>query len=199
MTETVFSEPGAGHLRAHAGEYLRSPGSTLAKGFHHLRARWALRSATAVGPLVRAYGHVHVLNRGELRVGARVRLFGMHYPTLLSVFDDGRLVIGDGTFVNYGADIAATTSVTIGRDCLIGTHCVVLDNDFHDLHDRELRPTGRPVVIEDGVWLGNRVVVLPGVTIGAGAVVGAGSVVTKDVPPKSVVAGNPARVIRGLS
>jgi len=198
MTDTASGGAASGHVRAHATEYLRSPGSTVGKAFHHLRARWALRHATAVGPLVRAYGRVYVRNSGELRVGARVRLVGRRYPTLISVFEGGRLEIGEGTFVNYGADLAATSCVTIGRDCLIGTHCVLLDNDFHDLHDRELRPAGRTVVIEDRVWLGNRVVVLPGVTIGTGSVVGAGSVVTKDVPPKSVVAGNPARVIRAL-
>ena len=68
--------------------------------------------------------------------------------------------------------------------------------------DPELRPQGwervSPITIEDGVWLGGSVVVCPGVTIGARSVVGAGSVVTKDVPPDVVVAGNPARVVRSL-
>ncbi len=62
--------------------------------------------------------------------------------------------------------------------------------------DRSLTPPSRPVILEDNVWLGNCAIVRPRVTIGRDAVVGAGAVVTKDVPPRTVVAGNPARVIK---
>jgi acetyltransferase-like isoleucine patch superfamily enzyme len=113
-------------------------------------------------------------------------------------FPGGRLEIGDGTMLNHGADVSATKSVAIGRDCLIGTHAIIIDNDFHDVFDKQHRPEARPVSIGDRVWIGNRVIVLPGVTIGDDAVVGAGSVVTSDVPSRSVVVGNPARVIRRL-
>ena len=111
----------------------------------------------------------------------------------------GRLEIGDRTMLNFGGDIGVTRSVTIGRDCLIGTHAIILDNDFHDALRRQDRPEAKPVRIGDRVWIGNRVIVLPGVTIGDDAVVGAGSVVTSDVAARSVVAGNPARVIRQLA
>ena len=131
-------------------------------------------------------------------IGARVQILARFAPSLLAVFDGGRLEIGDGTMVNFGADISATKSVTIGRDCLIGTHVTILDNDFHDLVERLRRPEGKPVRVGDRVWMGNRVIVLPGMTIGDDAVIGAGSVVTSDVPPRTVVAGNPARVLRQI-
>lgn len=81
--------------------------------------------------------------------------------------------------------------VTIGDSCVIGqssallTHCAIRG--------------ARPVVIEDEVWIGFNALILPGVTVGAQSVVGAGAVVTKDVPLRSIVAGNPARVLRSLT
>ena len=94
--------------------------------------------------------------------------------------------------------IAATGLVAIGAECLIGTHVSIIDNAFHDVVDRQQVPAPKPVVIGDNVWIGNRAIILPGVTIGDGAVVGAGSVVTRDVPDRTGVAGNPARVVREL-
>jgi acetyltransferase-like isoleucine patch superfamily enzyme len=175
---------------------LRQPVATLRKIGDWLSARWQLRTCTSVGAWTRVSGRVHVENRGELVIGARVQILARFAPSLLVVFDGGRLEIGDRTMVNFGADISATKSVTIGRDCLVGTHVTILDNDFHDLIDRQKRPAGKPVSIGDRVWLGNRVIVLPGVTIGDDAVVGAGAVVTSDIAARCVVAGNPARVIR---
>jgi maltose O-acetyltransferase len=77
---------------------------------------------------------------------------------------------------------------------------MLMDNDFHRIEpERRLeRPDSAPIVLEANVWLGARVIVTRGVTIGEGSVVGAGSVVTSDVPPRTVVAGVPARVIRTI-
>jgi maltose O-acetyltransferase len=95
-------------------------------------------------------------------------------------------------------DIAATGSIAIGANCMLGTHVSILDNDFHELHQRSRMPAPRPVVIEDGAWIGNRAIIMPGVTVGAGAAVGAGSVVIADVPPRTLAMGNPARIVREL-
>jgi acetyltransferase-like isoleucine patch superfamily enzyme len=73
-----------------------------------------------------------------------------------------------------------------------------MDNDQHDIANHTEVPQSEPVIIEDRVWIGSKVVILPGVRIGSRAVIGAGSIVTKDVPPRCVAAGNPARVIRRL-
>jgi acetyltransferase-like isoleucine patch superfamily enzyme len=75
----------------------------------------------------------------------------------------------------------------------------VMDNDQHDVVRHWELPPSDPVIIEDYVWIGSKVVILPGVRIGTGAVIGAGSIVTKDIPPRCVAAGNPARVLRHLT
>ena len=80
----------------------------------------------------------------------------------------------------------------IGADCSLGPYTNILDNDFHSIEDRRRIPESQPVLIGDNVWIGSRVIILPGITIGNDAVVGAGAVVTRDVPPRTVVAGNPA-------
>jgi acetyltransferase-like isoleucine patch superfamily enzyme len=180
-------------------EYLKSPLETWVKAVGWLNARWQMRTCTFVGPYTRVTGRLAVTNRGTLRVGARVRILSAPIRTVLYTLPGGVLEIGDRTFINYGADIAATGHVVIGSDCLIGTHVIIIDNDFHDISDRNLLPKARPVAIGSRVWIGNRVTILPGVTIGDGSVVGAGSVVTRDVPPGCVVAGNPARVVRELT
>jgi acetyltransferase-like isoleucine patch superfamily enzyme len=110
----------------------------------------------------------------------------------------GSLRIGDRTFINSGVSICAQSAVSIGSDCAIGNYSLIMDTDFHVPGDLLALPAAHPVVIEDGVWLGARVTVLKGVTIGEGAVVAAGAVVTKDVPPRTVVGGVPARIIRTL-
>ena len=113
------------------------------------------------------------------------------------MFKGGVLEIGDGTLVEHGTSIAATGSVRIGRNCRLGAHTMIIDNDFHEIERREVMPPARPIVIGDSVWLGNRTIVLPGVTVGSHAIVIAGSVLTRDVPPRARVGGNPARLMDG--
>ena len=179
-------------------EYARSPGRTWTKLSQWLSARWQLRACTKVGPWTRVVGRVSIQNHGTMIVGERVQLISHHARSVFTTFGGGRLVIGDRAFINYGVDIAATGLVAIGSDCLIGTHVSIIDNDFHGVTERLQVPASKPVIIGDNVWIGNRSIILPGVTIGEGAVVGAGSVVTRDVPARTVVAGNPARVLREL-
>lgn len=175
-----------------------SPGRTLRQGMHFLNARWQLRSCDHVGQWVRLYGRVHVRNDGRIAIGERVMFMGAPFPSILRTFKGGSVEIGDRTFINYGADICGVLRVRIGSDCLIGTQVSILDNDFHDVADHDRMPDSRAVEIGDGVWIGNRVIVLPGVTIGRGAAIGAGSVVTADVPERALAVGNPARVVKRL-
>ena len=179
-------------------EYAQSPRRTWTKATQWLSARWQLRDCTQVGPWTRVIGRVTVANHGTMIVGERVQIFGHHARSVFTTFAGGRLIIGDRAFINYGVDVAATGLVSIGADCLIGTHVSIIDNAFHGLMDRHEVPAPQPVIIGENVWIGNRAIILPGVTIGEGAVVGTGSVVTRDVPARTVVAGNPARVIREL-
>ena len=109
--------------------------------------------------------------------------------------------IGPRTFVNSGAVILDVGRVTVGADVQIGPNVQIL-TPTHPL-DPELRRSGaeaaEPIAIGDNVWLGGGVIVCPGVTIGRDTVVGAGSVVTRDLPPGVLAVGNPARVIRKLA
>ncbi len=109
------------------------------------------------------------------------------------------IIIGDGTIINNNTALVAMGSIRIGTDCRIGDSVAIYDCDFHEI-DPILRNRGpgpnMPVEIGDNVWLGSRVMVLKGVTIGANSVVGAGSIVTTSLPANCVAAGVPARVIR---
>ncbi len=112
----------------------------------------------------------------------------------------GRLKIGRHFFMNHYAIIDCHHSISIGDSVLIGPFCYIADYDHGTSRDLPIgaQPEGAAaaVVIGKDVWLGAGVIVLKGVTIGEGAVVGAGSVVTSDVEPFSVTAGNPARMLR---
>lgn len=173
----------------------RDPGAIRAVA----QARLRLRGATRLPLSVRLTGRARVENSGgRLEFGERVNIIGQIVPVEFAVHKGGRISIGDGTFINYGVSISAHELVSIGERCQIGQYTIIQDNDYHDLVDKGELPLSRPVVVEDRVWLGARVIVLRGVRIGHDAVVGAGSVVTRDVPPWTVVAGVPARVVRQI-
>ena len=165
-----------------------------------LRARWHLRGATSVGSRGRLRGRPSIVARGTLRIDERVQLVSDVARLELVVERGAELRIGARSLVNFGTSIVAHDRVTIGERCLIGTGCLIIDTPFHGVDpDRRLDPPPpKPITIGDNVWLAARVVVLPGVTIGDDAVVGVASVVTEDVPPRTLVAGVPAKVIREL-
>jgi acetyltransferase-like isoleucine patch superfamily enzyme len=108
-----------------------------------------------------------------------------------------RLTIGDRTRFGRDLTVACCGEITIGAD-VVGGDRILLADTYHDYRDpgtavsAQAMAEPRPLRIEDGAWLGTAVIVNRGLTIGAGAVVQHGSVVTKDVPPRTVVAGNPA-------
>ncbi len=135
--------------------------------------------------------------------------------------EKGSIAIGNHTYVGGGAFISRS-SITIGNNVTIAWGGAVYDHDSHSLNyldrrkdiDDELcdirnernfienkdwtNVNTKPIVINDDAWIGMNVIILKGVTIGKGAIVGAGSVVTKDVPAWTVVAGNPAKVVKNL-
>jgi acetyltransferase-like isoleucine patch superfamily enzyme len=160
-----------------------------------LNARFRLRAARLTGRIT-LRGRPHVVNDGTMSFGDRVRLDSSIATLELVTLAGGHLEVGNNVFINHGSSIVSSAHVKIGDDCLIGTHVMVMDCDFHRVEDKAWDTTGRPIVIEDRVWLGNHSIVLKGVTVGHDAVVAAGAVVTKDVTPRTVVAGNPARVVR---
>jgi len=176
------------YLRCHPGVELR--GWITVTG----RVRWKLdpRGRTLIHPGVRVHS------------GPRVNGYGGHRPTIIWVLPGGRLTLGPGTGVS-GSTIVCQDEVTLGANVMVGGGSEIVDTDFHPLdptararHDAAAVATGA-VRIGDHVWIGGRVLVLKGVTIGDCAVIGAGAVVTRSVPASEVWAGNPARAIRGAS
>jgi maltose O-acetyltransferase len=164
------------------------------------RAQWHLRAATRVPFSVRLDGRLLIRNNGTITFGDRVLLASRAALQEFRCGPGAVIELGSGTFVNHGTSIVSCESVRIGRECRIGTYCLIADNQLYRLEPerRNERPESRPITIEDHVWIAARVIVLPGVTIGAGSVVAAGSVVTHDVPPRTLVAGVPARAVRSL-
>lgn len=104
------------------------------------------------------------------------------------------LDVGKNTVINEGCRFDSRGGITIGENVSISSEVVILTAD-HDPMSPEFRYRERPVTIEDHVWIGTRAIVLPGVTIGRGAVVAAGAVVTRNVPSLEIVAGVPARSV----
>jgi maltose O-acetyltransferase len=130
---------------------------------------------------------------GELGEGSEIK------PPLRCDYGS-RIRVGARTFVNYGLVALDVASIEIGDDVQIGPNVQLL-TPTHPIDPDARRAkweAAEPIVIEANVWLGGGVIVLPGVTIGENTVVGAGSIVTKDLAPNVVAAGNPARVVRSL-
>lgn len=112
---------------------------------------------------------------------------------------DSLVSLGNNSGIGVNAFIAS--HVDIGNDVMMGPDCIILTSN-HGFDNRSIpmwqqkSSSPRPVVIEDDVWIGTRVIILPGVHIGKGSIIAAGSVVTHNVEPYSIVGGNPAKLIR---
>jgi acetyltransferase-like isoleucine patch superfamily enzyme len=130
----------------------------------------------------------------------RLREFGWVQVTSHLNHPGHGLAVGDDTYIGPHAVLGAGGGITIGRNVMLGAYVQILAED-HAFGDpaRDIDRQGvtrQGIAVGDGCWLGNGVIVLDGVRIGEHSVVGAGSVVTRDLPPHSVAVGNPARIIR---
>lgn len=180
-----------------------------AQAFEHARTlrdrcfTLAMRSSFAqLGARSRLSLPVQLVGAKRISIGSHVYLGPGCW--LLTHEPAGRLEIGDGTSIAGWCVLSAALDVRIGRKVLFARNVYIADHrhGFGDPHtailDQPIEDL-RPVVVEDGAWLGQNVVLLPGVTVGRGAVVGANSVIREDVPPRCVVAGSPGRVVRRLA
>ena len=151
-------------------------------------------------------------HKGSVSIGDGTHVKG----ELVTFAHGGRIDIGHNCYVGENSRVWSALQVTIGDRVLIAHNVNIVDNNTHPLsarsrheHYMEIISRGFPIdnryelkersiLIEDDVWIGMGSIVLPGCKLGRGAIVGAGSVVTKDVPPYTIVAGNTAKIIREI-
>jgi acetyltransferase-like isoleucine patch superfamily enzyme/acyl carrier protein len=160
----------------------------------------------SIGNWVSLGRHAKILMQTDFS-GSRA-MIEQHYPNVAHDFNprifgprDPALKIGDGTFIGDHVFISCALSIEIGKHVVFSDRVFLSDSNHHyenpDLPILlQANTLGHPIVIEDHAWIGINAVILEGVTIGRHSIVSASSVVTSDVPPFSVVAGNPARVVR---
>ncbi|MGI8414275.1 MAG: acyltransferase [Solirubrobacteraceae bacterium] len=168
--------------------------------WNRARIHWELmrRGAFARWPV---HGNVlEALREGRLEIGPRTLLEPHVWITAPA---PARIRIGEGTFLNLNVMIAALELVEIGDHCMFANGCVITDSDHRFDDPREPVPwqgfTSRgPTRVGDNVWCGAHVVITSGVSIGERCVIGANSVVRTDIPPFSVAAGAPAKVLRAI-
>jgi acetyltransferase-like isoleucine patch superfamily enzyme len=136
----------------------------------------------------------------SLRSSTRSNPLGPNHPVILCTWQASAALEIGAHFGMTGGTLCAAERIVIRNNVAVGANTTIIDTDFHPLDPqiRWLRPQGArtaPILIEDNVFIGMNCLILKGVTIGEGSVVGAGSVVTKSVPPGAIVAGNPARIV----
>lgn len=146
------------------------------------------------------FSGVEFVNPQKVTVGSRTVIRERVWIAALKHEDGhGKISIGEKVHLARDSIISSAYNVTVGREVTFGPHAIVMDNN-HGFHNPEMTVmrqglTGSPVTIGDYAWLGANSVVLPGVSVGKGAIVAAGAIVARDVPPYTIVGGVPAKAI----
>jgi len=180
-------------------EYIASGQKVIAGSEAHLLMHWASREAQKI--TVRLNNEFH--EPDEIRQ-LLSDLWGYQVPDSVGMFppfytDFGKnTVVGQRTFINAGCKFQDQGGIHIGNDCLIGHNAALCTINHDQDPDRRGDMEFKPIHIQDKVWLGANVTILPGVTIGEGAIVAAGAVVARDVPARTIVGGVPAKVIKKI-
>ena len=173
---------------------------------YNLKDRQLKRNLKREGVIIR--DSVSIIGAESIQIGERTKICK---SCIISARDSKyprgiKLIIGNNCNIGEYAHITACRKILIGNNVLTGRWITITDNSHGDVSyeqlnlppmEREIVSKG-PVIIEDNVWLGDKVTVLPGVHIGRSSVIGANAVVTKDVPPFSIVVGNPGRIIKTI-
>ena len=113
--------------------------------------------------------------------------------------EKGRIEIGDYCLICPGTRISSAHEIVIGDSCMVASNVYITDSDWHDIYNR-VSSFGKmaPVRLEQNVWVGDSAIICKGVTIGENSIIGAGAIVVDDIPPNTIAAGNPARVVKAL-
>lgn len=156
-------------------------------------------------PIVQKHRHSSMVFGANLQLRSSLRSnpLGASHPVMLCTWQQGAKLIVGSDFAMTGGALCAAQHIEIGNRVRLGANTTITDTDFHPLAAGNGRPGSSevrtdPVFIEDDVFIGMNSLILKGVRIGRGSVIGAGSVVTGEIAPGVVAAGNPARVIRTL-
>ncbi|WP_158596387.1 acyltransferase [Prosthecochloris sp. ZM_2] len=168
--------------------------------FHIISARWYLRGCSRRGRMVSTIGKPMIRATGTIELDDEVRIISWPVQAKILVDRPGAVLkVGRNSRLN-GLHLSVSHSVTIGDNVRIAPYTIIIDNDYHKVDDHFSDEGSRAgIVIEDNVWIAMDARILKGVRIGEGAVVALGALVTRDVPPWSVVAGVPAKVIKTLT
>lgn len=145
----------------------------------------------------------YITGTGKIELGSNIRLsghLGLRFNNKCN--PEPTFIVGNHTFIGHGTSCNIAEKISIGNHVLIAGNTTIIDNDGHPMDHMKRRtndPVSKdqihPVTIEDDVWIGSGAIVLKGVTIGARSIIGTGSVVTSDVPPDSIVVGNPGKIL----
>lgn len=147
----------------------------------------------------------HIVFFGEpIHIGDYISILGCSDKKIrITVWPHGKpvkgIVIGDHVLISPGVRISASNHIHISDSCMLASNVYISDSDWHGIYNRAISPAGKTsVVLEENVWVGDSAIICKGVRIGKNSIIGAGSVVTSDIPPDVIAAGNPALVIKTL-
>jgi acetyltransferase-like isoleucine patch superfamily enzyme len=170
------------------GETLQDIKSIILGGWYSLRL-------DATFPFY-VMGKIKILKKyGTIQIGKHTRIWkGVKFSAYGNNQNQKpRIIIGRECSIGDRTEIHAAKEVLIGNRVIIAWDCVVMDRDYHPVSGEV--ESVKPVLIEDGVWIGCRAIILKGIKIGQNAVIGAGSVVVNDIPEDAIAVGNPARIV----
>lgn len=173
-----------------------------------------LLNGVKLGKELRVHGSVYIKNYGTIEIGNNVTInssewsnpIGTGRKTFFQIFTGGKLQIGDNVGLSNAAFTCAN-NIKIGNNVLFGSGCRVYDTDFHPIAPSlrtgamrdDTKSKVKPIIIDDHAFIGADTLILKGTTVGYASVIGASSVVSGNIPPKQIWAGNPARFIRNLT
>lgn len=177
--------------------------------FNYLKYKWKLRKHVKFNGFTVIFKFPDSIiefksgiKKTTINSDALSNLVGLYQRTIIVARYGGKISIGSGCGIS-GSTIYAMNRIDIGERVLIGGNCKIIDNDFHPLHEELRNPQKReniktkPIKIGDGCFIGANSIILKGTTLGRNVVVGAGSVVHGEFPDNVIIAGNPAKIVKG--
>ena len=180
-----------------------------------IRAKYRFSKFSELDSNVRFHFTAHCTNTGA-KSNVKIGSHSFIACNIIARFD-GKVTIGKNVYIGGSTTLMSRNSINISDNVIIANNVIIMDNNNHptspaerlkmsmcdDFITDELwswkNVTAKPVIIEENVWIGRDVRILKGVRVGKGSIVALGAIVTHDVPPYSVVAGNPARVVKTLN